>query len=219
MLISNSEERYLLCIYKQQIEVCNAVSTNFLAENLGVKAASVTEMLNKLHDKGFVSYIRSKGATITSSGKMLALQVLRKQLLWELLLMNKMNLGREEAVSVSFFTRHIDSQELVKKLSSFLGNPLYGVNGEPIPKEDGNMDHAFGIVLHTAPIGFKGKIVGFKDTNPAFLDYLNRKNIYVGVIIDVLDICIFDQSLEVLVNGMSNSINISRKIAENIIVA
>jgi DtxR family Mn-dependent transcriptional regulator len=218
-MTSSSEERYLLSIYKQHNEVADNLSTNLLAESLGLKAASVTEMLNKLHNKGLISYTKNKGASLTNLGRMIALKVLRKQLLWDFFLINKINLSREETSHVSSLMRHINSAELIEKLNSFLENPLYGVSGEPIPKEDGNMDHAFGIVLHTASIGFKGKVVGLKDNTSAFLEFLKRRNIFLNTKIEVLEICLFDQSFEVSINDMPNSINISHKIADNIIVA
>jgi Mn-dependent DtxR family transcriptional regulator len=51
-----------------------------IAEQLGVKSASVTSMLQKLHAMGLIVYERYRGLTLTSSGERLARSVQQKHL-------------------------------------------------------------------------------------------------------------------------------------------
>jgi Mn-dependent DtxR family transcriptional regulator len=51
-----------------------------IAELLGVRSASVTVMLQRLHAKGFIVYERYRGLTLTSSGERLARSVQQRHL-------------------------------------------------------------------------------------------------------------------------------------------
>ncbi len=51
-----------------------------IAQLLGVRSASVTVMLQRLHAKGFIVYERYRGLTLTSSGERLAKSVQQRHL-------------------------------------------------------------------------------------------------------------------------------------------
>src|SRR5208282_2597946 len=51
-----------------------------IADLLGVRPASVTVMLQRLHAKGFIVYERYRGLTLTSSGERLARSVQQRHL-------------------------------------------------------------------------------------------------------------------------------------------
>lgn len=213
-----SDEKYLLCIYEAQGATSGSVSTSTIAYSLGVKPASVTEMLIKLSQKGYVEYLKSNGSNLTDSGKSIALQVLRRELLWEMFLMGNLNLGPEETKTVAAELRHISSTELIAALSSFLSQPLYGINGRAIPTACGSLAHALGVELSSVEVGFIGKIVGFKDSSVDFMAFLSKKNLLLSAKIRVLDICHFDGSVEISIDETPTVISLSRKVAENILV-
>lgn len=52
-MLTQSEENYLKSIYNLSIESNKSISTNAIAEKLNTKAASVTDMIQKLANKGF----------------------------------------------------------------------------------------------------------------------------------------------------------------------
>jgi len=53
-----------------------------IAGELKINPATVTEMLRRLRDKKLVEYSRSGGATLTKTGKEIALKVVRKHRPW-----------------------------------------------------------------------------------------------------------------------------------------
>lgn len=71
---NKSLEDYLEAIYKSLIRRGHA-KTNEIAEDLGVKAPSVTEMFNKLKDRGYINYRKYEGVTLTEKGSELAKDV------------------------------------------------------------------------------------------------------------------------------------------------
>lgn len=64
--------RYLLAIYWLSTEGEERISTGDLRAELGVSAASVTEMIAKLDDRGLVDHEKYRGATLTDRGADLA---------------------------------------------------------------------------------------------------------------------------------------------------
>ena len=87
---TSSEEDYLKAIYALSFNNKGA-STNALANHLNMKASSITDMLKKLSDKGWVNYEKYKGASLNVDGKIIALSIVRKHRLWETFLVNKLN--------------------------------------------------------------------------------------------------------------------------------
>jgi Mn-dependent DtxR family transcriptional regulator len=84
------------------------VTSNVLAERLGVRAASVTGMLQRLaaHKPAFVKYAKHHGALLTAAGRHRALEVLRHHRLLERFLHDVLDFPWDEvhaeASSISF---------------------------------------------------------------------------------------------------------------------
>ncbi len=75
--MSEKEEDYLKTIY----ELCerkNFARPVEIAEKLGVKPSSVTDMLKKLQDKGLIHYEKYRGMYLTAQGKMLAQKLIHR---------------------------------------------------------------------------------------------------------------------------------------------
>ena len=89
MNLSIAEENYVKSIYKLQ-EGDAVVTTNALAYELETKPASVTDMAKKLKEKKLIDYEKYKGITLTSEGRRMALQIIRRHRLWECFLVDKL---------------------------------------------------------------------------------------------------------------------------------
>ena len=84
-----SEENYLKIIYHLSYEENTEVTTNAIAEAMQTKAYSVTDMLKKLHEKGWVTHKKYQGVSLTDEGRRNALLVIRKHRLLEVFLVEK----------------------------------------------------------------------------------------------------------------------------------
>lgn len=73
-MIAQTTEDYLEAIYKILAHK-NRARTNDIASRLGVKPSSVTEMLGKLREKGYINYEKYVGATLTDDGREVAKNV------------------------------------------------------------------------------------------------------------------------------------------------
>jgi Mn-dependent DtxR family transcriptional regulator len=72
-------EDYIEAVY-ELIQRKGYARSSDIAEQLDVKSASVTSMLQKLHGMGLIVYERYRGLTLTSSGERLAKSLQQKHL-------------------------------------------------------------------------------------------------------------------------------------------
>lgn len=97
-----------------------------IARQLGIRPASVTEMLKKLAKANYVSYSPYHGVRLTKKGKNTARKIIRKHLLLEILLKKILKLSdaevcRQATAMESALSDHADQQ-----LCVFLGRPTRG---------------------------------------------------------------------------------------------
>jgi DtxR family Mn-dependent transcriptional regulator len=217
MHISYAEENYLKAIYQHAANSKNAVPTNAIAGALSTSPAAVTDMIQRLHEKGLVVYQKYQGVNVSETGKIYALQVIRKHLLWEVFLVEKLKLGWEEVHEIAEQLEHIQSPLLIQRLDDFLGNPAYSPHGKPIPNAQGEHAHKVSVVLTDVATGSSGIAIAVKDSTPQFLQYLSKRGIYLGAKISVIEKMPFDQSMDISVDHLPK-VNISQKVSDNILI-
>ena len=113
------------------------VSTNEMANHLGMKAPSVTNMVQVLQELGWAEHRPYRGARLTHLGRELALGLVRKHRLWETFLVDRLGFGWEAVHDIAEQLEHIDCPELVERLDVYLGNPKLDPHGDPIPDSTG----------------------------------------------------------------------------------
>ncbi len=209
-----SEEDYLKAIYHLGKGDTDLVSTNAIAEQMNTKPSSVTDMLRKLADKGFIGYKKYKGVTLTDQGKKSALNLVRKHRLWEVFLVDKLEFTWDEVHEVAEQLEHIKSEKLVDRLDKHLGYPEVDPHGDPIPTKSGSFHKSLKKLLTEVSAGASGVCVGVKDSSPAFLKFLDKNKIALGDMVRVLEIEEFDGSMRISVNG--KELRISNLIGANL---
>src|ERR1700712_3860216 len=100
MNLSVSEENYIKGIYHLQAEN-SIVNTNALAGMLNTKAASVTDMLQKLNTKKFLHYEKYHGFKLNDKGTRIALAIIRRHRLWEYFLVVKLGFDWNEVHAIA----------------------------------------------------------------------------------------------------------------------
>ena len=211
-----TEENYLKAIYHISQKSKAEVSTNAIAERIDAKASSVTDMLKKLADKNLISYIKYKGVTLTKSGRLTAVDIIRKHRLWEVFLVEKLKFSWDQVHDVAEQLEHIKSSKLIAELDAFLNFPTHDPHGDPIPDASGNIQKTNKIMLSKADIGHTYTCVGVIDSSSEFLKYLDKHQIGIGTELKVIDKEEFDQSLTIEI--MSNHLIMSKAITTNIYV-
>jgi DtxR family Mn-dependent transcriptional regulator len=211
-----SEENYLKIIYHLSTGANKGVTTNAIASEMESKPSSVTDMVQKLAEKGLVEYKKYQGVSLTEEGRFTALMIVRKHRLWEVFLLEKLDFSWDEVHDVAEQLEHIKSEKLTNKLEEFLDFPTEDPHGDPIPDRDGNIKKVDKKLLSEVPAGKRVICVGVKDSSSAFLQYLDKQQIALGSGIEVVSREDFDQSLTLLVKD--RQLLVSNKIASNLFV-
>lgn len=215
---SFTEENYIKTIFKLSANGTQEVNTNAIAEALETKAASVTDMLRKLSGKQLVHYIKYRGVSLTDEGNRVALQVIRKHRLWEVFLVEKLKFSWDEVHDVAEELEHVNSALLTRRLDEFLGHPQFDPHGDPIPSENGEMKLKKQRLLAEMNVEETGVVVGVNDSQPLFLQYLDKLGISLGTRIRVLERYAYDNSLEITLEGQKQLL-VSSEVAKNIFLS
>ena len=216
---SQTEENYLKAIYKlaEAAPDATGVSTNRIAAALDTRAASVTDMLRRLADKGLLAYERYRGVQLTPAGRQVALLTVRKHRLWEVFLVQQLGFSWDEVHEVAEELEHVQSPLLMQRLDAFLGHPALDPHGDPIPAEDGAVRRPATRLLADLGVAESGTLAAVKNTSAPFLQYLDKVGLQLGSLVEVLDKVAFDNSLELRVNR-EHVILISAEVSRNLFV-
>lgn len=214
--LSATEENYIKAIYHLQQTDSN-VTTNQVAETLRTKAASVTDMLKKLHTKKIVNYEKYQGFTLSAEGRKIALNIVRKHRLWEYFLVEKLQFGWDEVHNVAEELEHISSLKLVEKLDAFLEYPKFDPHGDPIPDVNGTMVFQPQINLTDLPLNEYAEVTAVGSQSTELLELLKHKKIAIGTKVIIKKKFLFDNSIEIKVQNQA-AFTISQQLAQALFV-
>ncbi|MFO0814563.1 MAG: metal-dependent transcriptional regulator [Gemmatales bacterium] len=110
-----------------------------VAARLNVRAPSVTGMLKRLAELGFIDYESGKGAKLTEVGTREARRVIRRHRLVESFLHHVLKLDWSELDAEAESLEHAISPRLEQAIALFLGEPLEDPHGHLIPSRDGEL--------------------------------------------------------------------------------
>lgn len=213
---SHIEENYLKAIYKQTERNKDGAYTNDIANELNVKAATVTEAFKKLGDKGLIYYEKYKAVTLTEEGRAVAVKTIRKHRLWEVFLVEKLGFKWDEIHPMAEELEHIGFEELTERLAKFLGNPEFDPHGDPIPDKNGNFAKNKSVKLTSINLNKAVTMTGIENHMPSFLQHLDKLGLKLGAEITIKELVEFDQSILVSVNN-KKEFYLSQEIAGNIL--
>jgi DtxR family Mn-dependent transcriptional regulator len=214
MKFSISEENYIKSIYHLQV-LHQRVNTMMLAEMVKTKAASVTEMLKKLHKKKLIDYEPYKSFILTDTGNKIALNIIRKHRLWEFFLVNKLGFNWDQVHDIAEELEHINSSELISRLDEYLQFPSFDPHGDPIPNSKGKITDLKRSNLIDIPLKKTVVVSQIKDQSITMLDLLKHFKIGIGTKIKVNKRFEFDGSVEIKIDQMPNAV-LSNQVAKNI---
>src|SRR3954463_15919400 len=134
--VTSAVEDYAKAIYALEGRCEGAVSTNAIADRLGVSAASASGMVKKLDGLGLVSHVPYRGVQLTTAGRRVALEVIRHHRLLERYLAEELGVPWDRVHDEAEVLEHVLSEELEELISAKLGHPTRDPHGDPIPTPD-----------------------------------------------------------------------------------
>ncbi len=193
--ISSAIEDYAKAIYALEERAGEAVSTNALAERLGVTAASASGMVKRLGELGLVEHRPYRGVSLTEPGRRVALEVIRHHRLLELYLVESLGVPWDRVHQEAEVLEHVLSEELEELIAAKLGDPTHDPHGDPIPTRDLTIEETSTVSLQSLRPGNRGTFTRVSDSDPEMLRYLADRGIAPGTVFEVIDKQPFDGPL------------------------
>lgn len=183
-------ENYLKAALQIGIRTGNDwISTGELAEAMSVSPGTVTSMLKTLDESDLVEYRPYSGAKLSSSGRRLAVRMLRRHRLIELFLVNTLGLSWDQVHEEAENMEHAVSDMLIDRIDDFLGHPDCDPHGDPIPDADGEFRGRIEKArkLSDCRPGESIRLVRVTDQGSEFLRFLSETGLEIGTLAEILD--------------------------------
>ncbi len=113
-------EDYLEAIYNIQSGERRLVRTTDLAKFLDVKPSTVTEMLLKLKDLGYIEYTPYRGAILTKKGTKVAEKIKKYHEIFEIFFKEYLGVSDDEAKKLSCEIEHYVSEDVAIKICALI---------------------------------------------------------------------------------------------------
>lgn len=220
-MASRAKEDYLKAIYECE-ETSGIARTNQLADKLDVRAATVTEMIQRLSkapDRP-ITYQHHQGVRLTPSGRKQALHILRKHRLLETFLHDILELSWDEVHEEAEVLEHHISARVTEAIDRHLGFPKYDPHGEPIPDENGHMAARRQLPLSRVKERCGFSVMSVDPVSGEFLAHLRHLGIGIGTTGSVLSEQAGDGSLSIEIDGDKGGTEtiVTKQVAERIFV-
>jgi DtxR family transcriptional regulator, Mn-dependent transcriptional regulator len=177
---SPAVEDYSKAIFSLQTPDDQPVSTNALAERLGITPGSVSAMLKKLDDLGLTTHVPYRGVRLTADGRRLALEVIRHHRLLESFLADALGMPWDRVHAEAEVLEHVLSEDLEELIAAKLGHPTVDPHGDPIPNADLELEERPTDSMESLAPGDEGVFVRVSDSDPEMLRYLAGRGISPG---------------------------------------
>jgi DtxR family Mn-dependent transcriptional regulator len=177
---SQAIEDYSKAIFALESRGEEPVSTNALAERLGITPGSVSAMLKKLDQLGLTTHVPYRGVRLTADGRRLALEVIRHHRLLESFLADALGMPWDRVHAEAEVLEHVLSEDLEELIAVKLGHPTVDPHGDPIPSADLELEEHLTRSMESLQPGEEGRFVRVSDSDPEMLRYLDGCGISPG---------------------------------------
>ena len=217
--LTHAIEDYLKAIYELTAAHGRA-STNFLAEELNVKPASVSGMIKKLAETTppLVEYEKHQGVVLTPDGEKVALEIIRHHRLLELYLHQILGYPWDKVHDEADRLEHVISEEFEARIAAALGDPLLDPHGDPIPTIDLTLPPSASTPLSHLRPGARATIRRVRDSDPDLLCYLEERGLIPQIQVTVLEHSPFDDNLTIQIEGQNEKLVLGPRVTEQVFV-
>ena len=215
-MASQTEENYLKTLFNLAQEN-GQVNISELASKLAVSKPTVNSMVKTMQKNGWVDYEKYKPVTLTEKGKKAAALVIRKHRLTEMFLVNEMKFGWEEVHEIAEQMEHIHAPKFFERMDEMLGFPTIDPHGSPIPDKLGRVQEINYLSLVECKPGQTVILAGLTNSSSDFLEFLNGRELRLGLELKILSKEAYDHSLVVSYEN-HDSETLSEKVCQKLLV-
>lgn len=175
-------EEYLESIYKLQSRGVRVIGAR-LAEDLGVSAPTVTEMLRRMRHEGLVVIQENKEIVLTDAGSEAAEVLIRRHRLSERLLTDILGVPWSQVHEEACKFEHVISPQVEASMERALHYPTTCPHGNPIPGSGAG--HTALMRLSDVPAGTRAVLRLVEEEDEELLAYVESLGLMPGACIEV----------------------------------
>ena len=212
--LSQPVEDYLKVIFELE-SADGTAGTNEIATELGIAPASVSGMIRRLAEQGWIAHERYRGVRLTRAGKRAALRTIRRHRVIEAYLTTALGYPWDRVHDDAERLEHAASDEMIDRMEVAIGEPSTDPHGAPIPTREGTIAEERFASLATVPVGKRVRIQRVGDRDSEQLRYLAEIGITPGRQVEVIARAPFDGPIDLRVGRVVRSIGpaLARQIA------
>ncbi|MDP6693846.1 MAG: metal-dependent transcriptional regulator [Phycisphaerales bacterium] len=186
-MITSTVENYLKALFLLDQHGEKKVSTGELAKSLEVTPGSATSMIKTLAEAGLVEHLPHYGVMLTSSGRTLAIHVVRRHRIVELFLVEILGMDWSKVHDEAEQLEHVVSDEVIERMDVLLERPTLDPHGDPIPQPDGTLPTQRHCSLSGCMKGQKLSVARMNDQDAEFLRFAEDHGLVIGAKIEILN--------------------------------
>ncbi|MHB1073236.1 MAG: metal-dependent transcriptional regulator [Gemmatimonadaceae bacterium] len=183
--LSAPVEDYLKAIYELEVAGGPAGTTE-LAKRLAIAPASVSGMVRRLAEQGWITHERYRGVRLTDEGRLAALRTIRRHRVIESYLTQTLGYPWDRVHDEAERLEHAASDELVDRMAAAIGEPAHDPHGAPIPTREGAVDERRLASLADLDAGDEATVLRVGDKDADRLRYLAELGVTPGTRLRVL---------------------------------
>jgi DtxR family transcriptional regulator, Mn-dependent transcriptional regulator len=217
---SESIDDYLKAILELGGAEESRVTTNALADRLGVRTPSVTGMLQRLASERppLVAYEKHRGVRLTAAGKRRAWELVRHHRLLELFLHDVLKYSWDEVHEEAERLEHFISERFEDRVAAILGDPVIDPHGHPIPQKYEAGVYREEVPLLDWPVQTPTTISSVSDRSAAALRELKRLGLIPGTALTI-EQKNSGASIAVRIADRADSVRVNNDLAKCILVS
>jgi DtxR family Mn-dependent transcriptional regulator len=208
-------DEYLEAIYVLSTEG-QTVLGSVLAQYLDVSRPTVTQMIQKLNQEGYVNQTESREIVLTEEGKQRAEVIVRRHRLIERWLTDVLGFDWATAHEEASRLEYAISERVEKRLAEVLGYPTTCPHGNVIPGS--GKVNAMADPISSFPIPSKAKVIRIfehAEEDPDTLHFLEGNGIVPGAEIELVGVSKLQKELSIIVD--KQNIQVPLEIADRIL--
>jgi len=193
-------EDYLKAIYALS-ELGHAASTTSIAQAMEVQPASVTGMIKRLAEVGYLTHVPYRGVRLTEEGTREALRILRRHRIIETYLTERLGYAWEEVHPEAERLEHAASDQLIERMAAALEHPSHDPHGAPIPTSAGEIEPTDPLTLSELAPGEEAQVRAVRDDDMDGLLAVEAAGLIPGAKVRVVGRTRIPASIRVEVQG------------------
>ena len=139
-MITHTQEDYLRAIYLLEEKFSRPVKSSELAKNLNLNKSTISQRLNELQQKGWITQKPYKPVLLSEKGKKIAQNLTYKHRILELFLIEILGFEEQHVHLEAHKLEHSCSNQVIVRIAGLLQNPKFCPHGRDLPPFEENLE-------------------------------------------------------------------------------